>query len=100
MHESTPEVSTLRAGFGDHFVDYYMHIKDAEIARYREEVTGESDQADVTEWGTAIFRCILIRKALCRLRKVERRNRRSTALNRPDLVAVHESGNGPSRHLP
>jgi glutamine synthetase len=40
----------LRAGFGNHFVDYYVHIKDAEIARYREEVIGESDQADVTEW--------------------------------------------------
>jgi glutamine synthetase len=40
----------LRAGFGDHFVDYYAHIKDAEIARCREEVIGKSDQADVTEW--------------------------------------------------
>jgi glutamine synthetase len=43
-------LARFRAGFGDHFVDYYVHIKDAEIARYREEVIGGSDQADVTEW--------------------------------------------------
>ena len=29
----------LAAGFGKHFVDYYLRIKEAEIARYRSEVT-------------------------------------------------------------
>ena len=31
----------FRAGFGDAFVDYFIRIKEAEIARF---------QADVTEW--------------------------------------------------
>jgi glutamine synthetase len=29
----------FRAGFGDAFVDYYLAIKDAEIARFQSEVT-------------------------------------------------------------
>jgi glutamine synthetase len=29
----------LAAGFGKHFIDYYLRIKEAEIARYRAEVT-------------------------------------------------------------
>ena len=29
----------LAAGFGKNFIDYYMRIKEAEIARYRSEVT-------------------------------------------------------------
>ena len=31
----------LRDGFGSDFVDYYLRLKEAEIARY---------QAEVTEW--------------------------------------------------
>ena len=38
----------FRANFGDGFVDYYLRIKDAEIARYRSE-QGE-DTSDVTRW--------------------------------------------------
>jgi glutamine synthetase len=38
----------FREGFGDGFVDYYLRIKDAEIARYRAEET--SDTQDVTRW--------------------------------------------------
>jgi glutamine synthetase len=40
----------LRAGFGDAFVDYYTHIKEAEIARCRKETTATSEQGDVSEW--------------------------------------------------
>jgi len=45
----------FRAGFGDGFVDYYTHIKEAEIARSRKEVidkaaTDKPEQGDVTEW--------------------------------------------------
>jgi glutamine synthetase len=40
----------FRAGFGDSFVNYYSHIKEAEIARCRNEATSKSEQADVTEW--------------------------------------------------
>ena len=29
----------LRAGFGDQFVDYFLHIKRAEIARFLAHVT-------------------------------------------------------------
>jgi glutamine synthetase len=28
-----------RAGFGDRFIDYFLHIKEAEIARYQLEVS-------------------------------------------------------------
>jgi glutamine synthetase len=38
----------FRRGFGDGFVDYYLRIKEAEIARYRSEETG--DTPDVTRW--------------------------------------------------
>jgi glutamine synthetase len=34
--------------FGRDFIDYYCRIKDAEIVRYRAEVT--NDTADVTHW--------------------------------------------------
>src|SRR5215470_15337889 len=37
----------LRAGFGTGFVDYYTHIKAAELERFRNEAT---DQAEVTPW--------------------------------------------------
>ena len=37
----------LRAGFGADFVDYYLHIKTAELERFHKEA---SDQPDVTSW--------------------------------------------------
>src|SRR5262249_41527119 len=40
----------FRAGFGEAFVRYYAHIKDAEIARYRKETSATSEATDVTEW--------------------------------------------------
>ena len=40
----------LRAGFGDRFVDYYVHIKQAEIARCHKETTDKSEQTEITEW--------------------------------------------------
>ncbi len=40
----------FRAGFGDAFVNYYAHIKEAEIARCRTEAMEKSEQTDVTEW--------------------------------------------------
>ncbi len=40
----------FRAGFGDGFVDYYVKIKEAEIARCRKETAGQPDQAEVGEW--------------------------------------------------
>jgi glutamine synthetase len=36
-----------RAGFSAAFIDYYAHIKDAELARFRKEAP---DQADITAW--------------------------------------------------
>jgi glutamine synthetase len=40
----------FRAGFGEGFVSYYVHIKESEIARCRKETADKSEQADVTEW--------------------------------------------------
>jgi glutamine synthetase len=37
----------LRAGFGAGFVDYYTHIKEAELARFEKE---QGEQVDVTPW--------------------------------------------------
>jgi len=37
----------FRAGFGAAFIDYYAHIKDAELARFRKE---QGEQSDVTPW--------------------------------------------------
>ncbi len=37
----------FRAGFGSGFVDYYAHIKQAELERFHKE---QSEQADVTPW--------------------------------------------------
>lgn len=37
----------FRAGFGGGFVDYYAHIKEAELARYHKEQT---DSPEVTPW--------------------------------------------------
>ena len=36
--------------FGAAFVDYYAHIKETEIARFRKEAAAEPDADDVTEW--------------------------------------------------
>jgi glutamine synthetase len=40
----------FRAGFGEGFVDYYAHMKEAEITRCRKETTNNPEQADVSEW--------------------------------------------------
>lgn len=41
----------MRAGFGDVFVDYYLHIKDAEFARCEAEEKGlANNPAEVTVW--------------------------------------------------
>jgi glutamine synthetase len=37
----------FRSGFGQRFVDYYAHIKEAELDRFRKEAP---DQPDVTAW--------------------------------------------------
>jgi glutamine synthetase len=37
----------LRAGFGGGFIDYYAHIKEAELARFKKEAP---EQAEVTPW--------------------------------------------------
>src|SRR6476646_11256150 len=39
----------LRAGFGGGFIDYYTHIKAAEIERFQKE-GGEQPQLEVTRW--------------------------------------------------
>jgi glutamine synthetase len=44
------EDACLRAGFGDAFVEYYAHIKEAEIARSRKAAGAECEQAEATEW--------------------------------------------------
>ena len=38
---------TFRAGFGGGFVDYYTHIKEAELARFAKE---QPESADITPW--------------------------------------------------
>ena len=45
----------FRSSFGNRFVDYYTHLKEAEIARAREELKDMPDECDVTEWDTGIF---------------------------------------------
>jgi glutamine synthetase len=40
----------FRAGFGDRFVDYFAHMKEAEIARSQQGHGDKSAQGDVTEW--------------------------------------------------
>ncbi len=40
----------FRAGFGDGFVNYYAHLKHAEIARYRKETANEPEPGEVTAW--------------------------------------------------
>ena len=38
---------TFRAGFGGGFIDYYAHIKDAELERFKKDSV---EQADITPW--------------------------------------------------
>jgi glutamine synthetase len=40
----------FRAGFGDRFVDYYVHIKAAEIARCRKETTDKAADTEAAAW--------------------------------------------------
>jgi glutamine synthetase len=40
----------FRQGFGDAFVDYYVHLKQAELARFKAESGDGGQAADVTEW--------------------------------------------------
>jgi glutamine synthetase len=40
----------FRAGFGAAFVDYYAHIKEAELARYRGEAGSAKDDGAVGAW--------------------------------------------------
>ena len=40
----------FRTGFGDFFIDYYLHLKEAEIARYRKDVAANADPTEVTDW--------------------------------------------------
>ena len=40
----------FRAGFGEAFVNYYAHIRQAEIARFRVEAKNAGNQTDVTDW--------------------------------------------------
>ncbi len=40
----------FRAGFGARFIDYYAHIKDAEIVRCRKASAAATEEADVTDW--------------------------------------------------
>jgi len=43
--------AVFRKGFGDAFVDYYAHIKEAELARFQTEASGSDVTAgDVTAW--------------------------------------------------
>jgi glutamine synthetase len=40
----------FRAGFGDAFVNYYAHIKEAEIARFRKDSKDNKGSTEVTDW--------------------------------------------------
>jgi glutamine synthetase len=40
----------FRAGFGEAFIKYFAHIKDAEIARFRKESKDNKDASEVTDW--------------------------------------------------
>ena len=44
------ESACLRAGFGDAFVEYYAHLKEAEIARSRKAAGNACEASDVTQW--------------------------------------------------
>jgi glutamine synthetase len=40
----------FRTGFGEHFVDYYARMKEAEIIRCHKETSNKPEQAGVSEW--------------------------------------------------
>ena len=40
----------FQAGFGATFVDYYAHIKEAEIARFHKDDKDAKNHAIVTDW--------------------------------------------------
>jgi glutamine synthetase len=40
----------FRAGFGDGFVDYYVHMKEAELARFQKETSGTPEKGEVSVW--------------------------------------------------
>ena len=40
----------FREGFGEGFVNYYAHIKEAEIARSRKEAAHKTEQGDANDW--------------------------------------------------
>jgi glutamine synthetase len=40
----------FRKNFGHFFVDYYLHLKEAELTRHRSDIPADADPADVTEW--------------------------------------------------
>jgi glutamine synthetase len=43
------ESDVMRKGFGDAFVDYFAHLKEAEFARFKTE-SGNAASGDVTAW--------------------------------------------------
>jgi len=47
------------AGFGDRFVDYYVHIKEAEIARAARRRWTNRSRLTLPNGNTGIFRSIL-----------------------------------------
>ena len=44
------ENACFRSGFGEGFVSYYAHLKEAEIARCRKASPSTPDESEVTEW--------------------------------------------------
>jgi glutamine synthetase len=44
------ESEVLRKGFGDAFVDYFAHLKEAEFARFKAEAGDGAKAGDVTAW--------------------------------------------------
>ena len=40
----------FRQSFGDAFVDYFVHLKEAELARFKAESTEDANASDVTAW--------------------------------------------------
>ena len=53
MRWNQREQRTRSAGFGKNFIDYYLRIKEAEIARYQSEVT-EWEQREYFELFSAV----------------------------------------------
>jgi glutamine synthetase len=40
----------LRRSLGDAFVDYYVHLKEAELSRFKAEVADGAEGSEVTAW--------------------------------------------------